>query len=192
MSNGLLSNTTAHRSEESSSKQRSRVLVLCLLLVLGMMSLACMRSSGPATATTRVRIRVPSAVIAAHLREHPLLLLGKQTPGTLANRGFLLAVACSANEELQTDWIVQLSAPTELTVWIERGYANNPNTPCGITPEAARRDLIAEPPAWHPHASATVHPGQAEVLLEVANNGTGERPPVGSPPSNWAPLRQPQ
>ncbi len=144
--------------------------VLCVVLVL-----ACRRPPESAGVRTRVDIRVPASVITAHLREHPLLLLGEQQPGTLQHRGFLLGVICSADADVTAEWTMELEGPTAVTVWVERGYANNPNTPCGITPLALRRDLIAEPPAWHPHASAQVVPGQQGVALVIENNGSASR-----------------
>lgn len=140
-------------------------------------ALACVGAPAPSTIRTRVDVRVPAPLIEAHLREHPLLLFGARDPGTLEHRGFLLAVICSADADVTTAWTMELEGPTTATVWVERGYANNPNTPCGITPEALRRDLIAEPFAWHPHASAQLVPGQAGVALVVEDNGTGEPAP---------------
>lgn len=137
-------------------------------------ALACVGAPTPSTVRTRVDVRVPAPLIEAHLREHPLLLFGARDPGTLEHRGFLLAVICSADADVTTAWTMELEGPTTVTVWVERGYANNPNTPCGITPEALRRDLIAEPFAWHPHASAQLVPGQAGVALVLEDNGTGE------------------
>ena len=159
------------------SRRACRVATLAAGLMWLLTALACVGAPPPSTVRTRVEVRVPAPLIEAHLREHPLLLFGARDPGTLEHRGFLLAVICSADADVTTEWTMELEGPTTVAVWVERGYADNPNTPCGITPEALRRDLIAEPFAWHPHASAQLVPGQAGVRLVLEDNGTGEPAP---------------
>jgi hypothetical protein len=102
-------------------------------------------------AQSRVQIRVPAGVLAAHAAELPLNLFVRRSPGTLENRGFLLATICTASSDVGTAYVASLAAETELTVWVERGYADNPGTPCGISAE--QRDMIVEGPRRHPQAS---------------------------------------
>jgi len=134
-----------------------------LLFVLGCSG----RGAPPHAFESRLTIRVPAKILAAHARELPLNLFVRRAPGTLENRGWLLATICTANADLVTTDLESLSEPTELTVWLERGYADNPGTPCGVG--IAPRDLIVEGPRRHPQASMRLAPGAlgSLVLREV-------------------------
>jgi hypothetical protein len=103
-------------------------------------------------------------VLAAHAAELPLNLFVRRSPGTLENRGFLLATICSASADVVTVYSESLASNTWLTAWLERGYADNPGTPCGITEH--RHDLIVEGPRRHPQASIHLTAG-ASGSVEV-------------------------
>lgn len=121
------------------------------------------RGASPHASESRLSIRVPAKVLAAHARELPLNLFVRRTPGTLENRGWLLATICAANADVVTTDVEALSTETELTVWVERGYADNPGTPCGIG--IAPRDLIVQGPRRHPQASLRLIPGASGSLV---------------------------
>jgi len=125
------------------------------------------RGAPPRPAESRLSIRVPAKTLAAHARELPLNLFLRRAPGTLENRGWLLATICTANADIVTTDVESLTTATELTVWLERGYADNPGTPCGVG--IAPRDLIVEGPRRHPQASLRLAPGAngSLVLREV-------------------------
>ena len=106
---------------------------------------------------------MPAKVLAAHARELPLNLFVRRTPGTLENRGWLLATICTAKADVVTTDVEALSVETELTVWLERGYADNPGTPCGVG--IAPRDLIVQGPRRHPQASIRLAPGASGSLV---------------------------
>ncbi len=126
---------------------------------------ACRFSQTEHGVRTTVGVRVPASVIAAHAAELPLVIQGRRNPGTLANRGFLLGTICTTGEDVTTDWILELAVDTEVTVWLDHAYPNDPNTPCGIAPEVYRRDRISSPPEGRPRASARIAPGRGASLL---------------------------
>jgi hypothetical protein len=134
-------------------------LALLCGLVLGCSS----RGAPPRRFESRLSIRVPAKILAAHARELPLNLFVRRVPGTLENRGWLLATICTANADVLTRDVEALTAETELTVWLERGYAGNPGTPCGVG--IAPRDLIVEGPRRHPQASLRLAPGVSGSLV---------------------------
>ena len=127
------------------------------LLLLG-----CSRGAAPHASESRLSIRVPAKILAAHRRELPLNLFVRRAPGTLENRGWLLATICSPSTDVVVSDVELLSEETELTVWLERGYADDPGTPCGVG--IAPRDLIVEGPRRHPQASLRLPPGATDSL----------------------------
>ena len=124
---------------------------------------ACSLLTPSRAAESRLEIRVPASVLARHASELPLNLFVRRAPGTLENRGFLLATICSASSDVVTTDIESLAVDTELTVWVERGYADNPGTPCGIG--IYPRDLIVEGPRRHPQVSLRLAPGASRAVV---------------------------
>lgn len=120
-------------------------------------ALACSRLGPSRAAESHLQIRVPASVIAPHATELPLNLFVRRTPGTLENRGFLLATICGAGSDVVTTSLESFAVDTELTVWLERGYADNPSTPCGVGLHPG--DMIVEGPRRHPQASLRLAPG---------------------------------
>ena len=103
---------------------------------------------------------------AAHAAELPLSLYVRRTPGTLANRGILLATICEPGAALATVYVWRPESPSEqVEAWIEPSYADDPNTPCEITPEPLRRTRIVAGPTGRPIASAPLAPGGRATLV---------------------------
>ncbi|MCB9594317.1 MAG: hypothetical protein H6719_16405 [Sandaracinaceae bacterium] len=128
--------------------------------------LGCVEPPPPATPAANVRVEVPEAVIAAHAAELPLSLYVRRTPGTLANRGILLATICEPGAALATVYVWRPESPSEqVEAWIEPSYADDPNTPCEITPEPLRRTRIVAGPTGRPIASAPLAPGGRATLV---------------------------
>ena len=120
------------------------------------LALACSWREPSRAADSHLQIRVPASVLAAHTSELPLNLFVRRTPGTLENRGFLLATICSAGSDVVTTYVESFPVDTELTVWLEGGYADNPGTPCGVGIHP--HDLIVEGPRRHPQTSLRIAP----------------------------------
>ena len=100
----------------------------------------------PSATPASLEIVVPRDVLAGQLDDQPQTLHVRRTPGTLENRGFLIATLCSDEADFVTRWAEAIVVETSIDVWIEPGYRDNPNTPCGEVPEPLRRDLIVAGP----------------------------------------------
>jgi hypothetical protein len=137
-----------------------RAIRLCCLAVL---ALGCAETPPRVSPTAHIDVRVPSDVLGDVTM--PVDLYGRRVPGTLEHRGFLLGTICDTESDVSTEWTIPLEAETEVTVWIVPGYAHDPNTPCGITPEEYRRDRIATQPEGMPSARARVAPGDRVSLV---------------------------
>ena len=129
-----------------------------------LLSQACSRlGSAPRARESRLQVRVPAGILAAHAAELPLNLFVRRAPGTLENRGFLLATICRPDVDVVTTYVESLPTHTELTVWLEGGYADYAGTPCGIT--AYPRDLIVEGPRRHPQTSIHLASGASGSVI---------------------------
>jgi hypothetical protein len=129
-----------------------------------LLSQACSRlGSTPHASESSLQVRVPGSILSAHAAELPLNLFVRLAPGTLENRGFLLATICRPGSDVVTTYVESLPTYTDLTVWLEGGYADYAGTPCGIT--VHRRDLIVEGPRRHPQASIRLASGASGSVI---------------------------
>lgn len=148
-----------------------RPLVSVFVVALGGCCLAP-PTPPPAVAHASLEIVVPRDVIAGQVRTQPQTLHVRRTPGTLANRGLLIATLCSDDADFVTRWSEAIEVETVTDVWFEPGYRDNPNTPCGEVPEALRRDLIVAGPEGRPSARITLRPGAHERVVLTAPSAT--------------------
>jgi hypothetical protein len=122
-------------------------------------------ASRPSVEPASLEIVVPREVLAGQVTDQPQTLHVRRTPGTLEYRGFLIATLCSDEADFETRWSEAIEVETSIDVWIEPGYRDDPNTPCGDVPEALRRDLIVAGPRGRPSARITLRPGAHERVV---------------------------
>lgn len=119
----------------------------------------------PPVERASLEIVVPVDVLRGEVDEQPQTLHVRRAPGTLENRGFLIATLCSDDAEFVTQWSEVIDVETVVEVWFEPGYRDNPNTPCGEVPESLRRDIIVAGPRGRPSAQITLRPGGHERVV---------------------------
>ncbi len=143
-----------------------RPLRLCIVpIAIGVHGCCFAPAARPTVAPASLEIVVPAEVLRGQVDAQPQTLHVRRTPGTLENRGFLIATLCSDDTDFVTQWSEAIEVETVVEVWFEPGYRDDPNTPCGEVPQALRRDIIVAGPRGRPSAQITLRPGGHERVV---------------------------